>query len=142
MIHVFSRFERIYVMCLYLFKVGVNGIISFDREWPFSTPSHFPTSSYSTREGYVVAPFWADHDLRRSGAVRYGIFAVAEGGGMHELLTNVSAFIRTRNEEAEQSEFEGVWMLAAHWDQVHPYPHGSPNAYYQLHYKDFIEKVC
>ena len=54
-----------------MIKVNENGIISFANPWPYSSPSRFPTNWYWTRNQYVVAPFWSDNDIRRSGSVHY-----------------------------------------------------------------------
>ena len=123
-------------------QVGANGIISFEREWYFWYPSRFPTSGFWTRNGFVIAPFWNDHDLRKSGSIRYAVIDSNERKDSADLIWNISNFIRLNHEQAAMDNFEGVWMLLAHWDKVHPYPHGSYDSYYSNYYGDYINKVC
>ena len=123
-------------------QVGVNGIISFGREWYFSYPSRFPTSEFWSRNGFVIAPFWNDHDLRKSGSVSYAVIDSDEGNDSVMLIKNISKFIRLNHKQAAMDDFEGTWMLLAHWDNVHPYPHGSYQWYYSYYYDHYIIKVC
>ena len=100
-----------------------NGAISFDREWKFSVPHRFPTNSEVIMQHLVVAPFWSDNDIRNEGVVRYATYT--EGGESvlgAALLTNFTTYIRSLNKDPD---FEGHWMLVAHWDGVHPSPHGG-----------------
>ena len=71
----------------------------------------------------VVAPFWSDNDIRREGAVRYATYTRREDSALGEtLLTNLTRYIGRLNKDPD---FEGRWMLVAHWDGVHPSPHGG-----------------
>ena len=58
-----------------------------------------------------------------------------------DLIRNISKFIQLNHEQAAMDEFIGTWMLLAHWDKVHPYPHGSYDSYYDKYYSDYINKV-
>ena len=89
-----------------------------------------------------MAPFWNAHDLRKSGSVRYAVINSDDGRDSENLLKNISNFIQLNHEQAAMDQFEGAWMLLAHWDNVHPYPHGSYNSYYNHYYSDYINKVC
>ena len=88
-----------------------------------------------------MAPFWNDHDLRESGNVRYAVINSDEGTESAKLIKDISKFIQLNHEQAGMDEFEGTWMLLAHWDNVHPYPHGSNYWYYIDYYGDYIAKV-
>ena len=121
-------------------QVGENGVISFGNPWSYAWPSQFPTSWFWTRNGYVVAPFWSDNDIRRAGTVGYAVINSGESQKGDELLRNVSSFIQ-HQKNGEADDFEGQWMLVAYWDRVHPYPHGSYSQYYINYYGQFTQKV-
>ena len=72
----------------------------------------------------MVAPFWSDNDIRRSGSVHYVNITLGDSNHGDELINTVSKFIQHQNDEAAEQNFTGDWMLIAHWDRVHPYPHG------------------
>ena len=103
-----------------------NGAISFEREWKFAYPERFPTDSEQTMQGLVVAPFWSDNDIRKEGSVRYATYSVDDSANNPvgaELMKTVNNYIRTLEVEG----FHGRWFLVAHWNGVHPSPHGSDN---------------
>ena len=105
------------------FQVSENGAVSFEQEWRYFTPLRFPTNSEEIMGRLVVAPFWSDNDIRREGAVRYTTYSRGEESALGEtLLTNLTTYISRLNKD---SDFEGRWMLIAHWDGVHPSPHGG-----------------
>lgn len=116
----------------------MNGVISFGDKWHFWQPFRFPTPNPWSRRSYVVAPFWSDNDLRISGAVHYAVVNDIQGKA---LLRNVSAFIQHNHKMAGEDVFEGMWMLMAHWDEVHPFPHGSYNSATISNYDDYIQRV-
>ena len=128
---------------LYLFlQVGTNGIISFGAPWRFFDPMPFPTNSLSTRDTYVVALFWNDHDMRLEGDIFYETHSALSGNPTSSnLLDYVSAFIRNRTQSAR--DFSGQWMLVAQWDEVHPYPHGrfSDLSLFTEEYRNFVQRV-
>lgn len=74
----------------------------------------------------IVAPFWSDNDIRISGNVSYAVIIKGDSEKGDEML-------KVANEYFQQQEgtidFEGVQMLVAQWDHVHPFPHGSPDEY-------------
>ena len=116
---------QLYVCCVYL-QVSENGAISFEQEWRYFTPLRFPTSSEEIMQRLVVAPFWSDNDIRKEGAVRYATYTKGEGSALGEtLLTNLTWYIRGLNREPD---FVGHWLLIAHWDGVHPSPHGGSSS--------------
>ena len=40
------------------------------------------------------------------------------------LLNQVNEYVQSIQEEGED-QFQGTWLLAVHWDNVHPSPHGQ-----------------
>lgn len=79
-------------------------------------PQSFPSGQFT----YVVAPFWADNDVRDEGQISYEIHT--RGSSQ---LNRVNAFISS----IENVSFNGTWMIVAEWYQMRPYPHyfGDPN---------------
>ena len=84
-------------------------MLSFGRNVDFFNPVLFPNSS---SYHYVVAPFWADHDPRPTGQISYEVHNTST-----ELLSLVNRFIRQQTE----TNFEGLWMLVAEWNNVAEY---------------------
>ena len=74
-----------------------------------------------THFGYIVAPFWADADLRLDGEIYYELHTSGSNPTSIELLDRVSGFISRELGVM----FEGNWMMVATWDGIHPWPHGS-----------------
>lgn len=108
-------------------QVNENGVISFGEPWKYSYPDRFPTNYFYTRRSIAVAPFWSDNDIRLSGAVRYATVSSNDGSSNEAgrmLLSNVDGYIRT---QPGHETFTGNWLLIAHWDNVHPSPHGDEN---------------
>lgn len=107
-------------------QINENGVISFEDPWQYSYPNRFPTNYYFTRKGLAVAPFWSDNDIRLAGAVRYATYSsnndVTNTAGQM-LLDEVNRYIQER----QTGQFTGNWLLIAHWDKVHPSPHGDGN---------------
>ena len=104
-----------------------NGAISLESSFSNAYPEIFPFSGYNTRDSYVVAPFWSDNDIRQSGSVKYVNFTSDTSNAESEsrqLMDEVNAYIQAQQGETEE-RFEGNWLLAAHWDHVHPSPHGD-----------------
>ena len=104
-------------------------MISFDKPWKFSYPDRFPPEYFWTREGIIVAPFWSDNDIRKEGAVRYATYCREHQGCVtspegDKLLDEVNEFVQRFIKEGEPP-FTGTWLLVAHWDHVHPSPHGE-----------------
>ncbi len=117
-------------------QVGTNGIISFSNPWFFWYPETFPTTSFNTREAFVVAPFWADHDIRVEGTVSYKTYSFGDGDS-NIMLEYVSSFIRSNRNES----FTGQWMLVANWTDVHPYPHGDGADFLSSSLREFVANV-
>ena len=100
-----------------------NGAISFEQEWRYSIPQRFPTGQKETMQRLVVAPFWSDNDIRREGTVRYTTYTRGEANTLGaSVLANLTNYIKSLS---NAEDFEGRWLLIAHWDGVHPSPHGG-----------------
>lgn len=110
-----------------LLQVNENGVVSFGDTWSYASPTPFPTVPVSASNKVVIAPFWSDNDIRLEGAVRYASYYYLDEGNepAAELLVRVNEYITSFQTE-EKTEFSGRWLLVAHWDNVHPYPHGDP----------------
>ena len=111
-----------------------NGVISFNEPWKYSYPDRFPTKFFYTRDTLAVAPFWSDNDIRREGNVRYATYCDftlnedlctdSEEGAT--ALGLVNTYINA-GKGPDVNRFFGKWMLIAHWENVHPSPHGDNN---------------
>ena len=84
-------------------------MLVFGRNGTFSSPVHFPGTSSSY---YLVAPFWARHDITTIAEVSYEVHNGSTG-----LLSHVSAFIR----QQQNTDFSGQWMVVAEWTDVPQY---------------------
>jgi hypothetical protein len=107
--------------------VSENGVISFEEPWTFPYPKEFPSSDIHIQQSLVVAPFWSDNDIRKEGAVRYATYVDSQANAAINPSGKALLDIVNANIQEEESEpmFVGLWMLIAHWDGVHPSPHGS-----------------
>lgn len=65
----------------------------------------------------MVAPFWADADIRVRGNVSWEVLAAGDSERGDSYLEKVSEFI----EDSQQDTFEGNWMMLVNYDQVPPY---------------------
>lgn len=90
-------------------------------------PEQFPTRNFDIRNALVVAPFWSDNDIRKDGAIRYATYnsATDDNPRARALLDIVNANIQAQQREESEQLFVGLWILIAHWDGVHPSPHGE-----------------
>ena len=115
-------------------------MISFSRPFYYWYPFPFP-GYYYLRRFYVVAPYWADHDIRRDGEVCYETFQRGRTIDENIVLDKVSSYLRIRTSKS----FIGTFMILAEWRDVYPYPHGSENFYYFEKYypsiKAFTDQV-
>lgn len=111
-------------------QVNENGVISFNRPWKYALPDRFPTGYYWTRKTLAVAPFWSDNDIRKEGEVKYVSYCnrtqlctISTEG--QAILDEANRFVQTTVQEEGAEQFVGHWVLVAHWDHVHPSPHGD-----------------
>ena len=115
-------------------------MISFSRPFYYWYPYPFP-GYYYLRRFYVVAPYWADHDIRREGSVSYETFERGRSENDDRILDRVNTFLQLNG----RLNFYGTFMIMAEWRDVHPYPHGSGNSnYFDMYYpsiSDFTRQV-
>ena len=100
-----------------------NGVISFQNPWSFHEPEKFPTQNYEIRQSLGIAPFWSDNDIRKAGAVRYVSYNYQQNDSSspgRKLLDKINKKVQETD-----MQFTGKWILIAHWDHVHPSPHGD-----------------
>ena len=67
-------------------------MISFSKPFYYWYPSQFPGYFYLGRFN-VVAPYWADHDIRREGSVNYETFERARSEDDDYILDRVNVFL-------------------------------------------------
>ena len=94
--------------------MGVNGIISFGEEFEATSPVLFPGSAGASYYSYVVAPFWADADLRVRGNISWEVHSLGASDEGDSYLKQVSEFLRNR----ENVTFLGDWMMIVSYDRV------------------------
>lgn len=100
-----------------LLQIAENGAITFDGDcWRFFEPELFPSLIFVTRNRYVLAPFWADHDIQFGGNVQYQVFQGGVSSLVDQQLEFVSIFIR--NQFTDAGNFLGVWMLVVTWNEI------------------------
>ena len=89
-----------------------------------------------------MAPYWADHDIRKDGHVCYETFNRGRSIRDDAVLGVVNHYISLNTDQY----FSGTFMILAEWQDVHPYPHGSCylcqfiRRYPSL--KNFVNQVC
>ena len=123
-------------------QVNENGVISFNERWRYAHPECFPTRNFNIKSrGLAVSPFWCDADIRKNGTVRYATTSSTSLNGRElQELNKVNQFVNERLLNSTGTPFQGTWMLAAHWDKVHPSPHGADD---QLGIpEEELAKVC
>ena len=97
-------------------------MISFGSEFFGWSATPFPSTDFNTRASYLAAPYWSDVDIRREGEICYVVY---RRGDTTPFGNNTLARVSTLVSNQTNTNFTGSWMLLAHWDRVHPYPHGS-----------------
>ena len=103
-------------------QIGVTGIISFDQPVYTGVTTPFPGHTNKIHNIFLVAPFWDEIDIRRSGNVFYEVHdTFTDDDASEDLISQVSEYIEGETGEA----FFGEWMLVVQWDKVHPWPHGD-----------------
>ena len=112
-------------------------MISFSRPFYYWYPSPFPGHFY-LRRFHVVAPYWADHDIRTDGNICYETFERGRSQNDDLTLDRVNTFLQLNM----ASNFSGTFMILAEWNGVHPYPHGSTNIFYfEMFYPSITEYI-
>ena len=90
---------------LFYWQVSTNGYIIFTN--PRSVFNPVPVDDPRSLE-FIVAPYWADADLRLGGAILYKVYQ--EGVELEKINKHIQATLGIR--------FEGRWMLFVEWDEV------------------------
>ena len=88
-------------------QINSNGLISFGSTIYF--PQLFPILFN------VIAPYWANIDLRNKGVVRYATVTRS-----HPTLLCLLDLTNDLIEELENVEFNATWLLVARWIDVCP----------------------
>ena len=65
----------------------------------------------------MVAPFWADADLRRQGNITWEIHSLGGSEAGDAYLDQVSVFLENR----EGVNFDGNWMMILDFEEIPPY---------------------
>ena len=135
----------LYTCLKIILQIGTNGVISFGKPFHLWHPRQFPSNDPPVYSANILAPYWSDNDIRKSGNISYGSFQYTDGAeGINNLLEDVSLHIRTFYSNA--LDFQGNFMIVAQWNQVHPFPHGSSDqitiANNNSSINDFVEMVC
>ena len=110
-----------YVFFLFC-QINTNGLISFGNSFTRFNPGLFPIIFR-----YLVAPFWSDVDISRTGSIRYQVYS--NGNRETEI---VSQFISEEN-----FIFTAEWMLIVEWNRVPQF--GRPS--YQVNTTDIYIPV-
>ena len=120
---------KLYVFCSW--QVHVNGLVSLDYLlYPSWWPYLYPSYSFEYNSG-VIAPFWADIDLRYTDGVVYvGHFSRSYAeesvtSQAAEVFETVSLLVLTG---AGDTGFLPTEVVTVTWQNVRPYP-----AYYYLY---------
>ena len=112
--------------------------MSFGEPFYFNSPALFPTGNFFIHSSNVTAPFWFDIDTRMAGTVSYETHQRGFNVESNAVLERVSGFIASQM----NISFTASWMLLAHWDRVHPYPHGIVgNTGSSGPYQDYLNSV-
>ena len=93
-------------------QVNTNGIISFQLPFTEYTPQRFPLNNHIP----LIAPFWDDVDIRRSGNIFF------------RQTSNATLLQRARDQLqlfSSSGNFTPTMLFIATWDRVPPYFGGS-----------------
>ena len=99
--------------------MAVNGIISFGARFTNYIPILFPTDNIDI---YVLAPYWADHDIRLYGNVSWEMYSTGDTPTTDDIIDMVNNFI---NNNTNETDFVGHFMFVGFWEETHPFPAGS-----------------
>lgn len=91
----------------YCIQVNTNGVISFLREVKEFTPAAFPLSGNRR----LVAPFWADVDIRKNGQVFY-----RQTASDTKLLQQTT--LDVTNTFVDHRKFKATWVFVVTWHEV------------------------
>ena len=104
-----------YTQSIHIMQISNNGLISFGiRIFTDSTPQLFPIPFN------VIAPYWANINLRNKGGVRYATVTRS-----HPTLSCLLDLTNNFIEDQQKVEFNATWLLVARWIDVCPFDDSS-----------------
>ena len=83
-----------------------NGYFSYGRESHLYNPVLFPESVFYNN---LVAPFWANYDLRKYGVISYEV---------HSTMTGLISIVNNYIQEEKDEDFVGTWMMVATFSEL------------------------
>ena len=105
---------RLYTCTQFGAQVSTNGYITFSEPTTTCCPVRF---DFFSTPVFIVAPYWADSDIRQGGTVIYDVYD--DRGPELELLNHVI-------NDRFGIDFEGQWGLTAQWFQVPQFGREEP----------------
>eukprot|EP00118_Oscarella_pearsei_P011047 m.71118 g.71118 ORF g.71118 m.71118 type:complete len:1682 (+) comp35728_c0_seq1:100-5145(+) len=100
--------------------VCTNGLLSFGKPFYKYHPRIFPGTIFNRD---IIAPFWADVDTRRDGAIYYQLYTRRPGSNS-KVLSRAMQDVR-RLSSRVRSSFKALHVLVATWDDVRNFPDGD-----------------
>ena len=89
-------------------QVSTNGIITLGVAIGDESPQMFPASFWT----YAVAPFWQNFNTTMGGRV---VWKIIDSSNDSASVDAVNTLIK---EEQGDTNFNGIWMLAASWEDT------------------------
>ena len=130
---IFTPLNFTLFQCIFNFQIVTNGIISFDQPVYSTSTSRFPSNRNDIHNLFIVAPFWDDVDIRRSGNIFYKVFTTLSDDAGVMVMVNDYIFRETGK------AFYGEWMLVVTWDHVHPWHHRNSSSDFYTDFPDYIK---
>ena len=98
-----------------LLQVGTNGFVSFGSARYIGATGDrdlFPNLD----DRFLVAPYWADIDLRVTGRVAYKLIDTSSSSN-NKVLQNLNQFLA----QNQTLKFTATWGLVASWEETCPF---------------------
>ena len=96
-----------------LLQVSINGFVSFGSAYDGLTNNR---NLFPNLDRFLVAPYWADIDLRLTGRVAYKLIDTSSSSN-NKVLQNVNQFLA----ENQTLKFTATWGLVASWEETCPF---------------------
>ena len=96
-----------------LLQVGTNGFVSFGSSYVGATRIR---DLFPNLDRFLVAPYWADIDLRQAGRVAYKLIDTSSNSN-DKVLQNINQFLA----ENQTLKFTATWGLVASWEETCPF---------------------
>ena len=106
-----------FIVFIFTFQVGDNGIISLESTYNPNAPISFPLNFR-----YIIAPYWADVDLRGAGQVYYR--QTTDPALLHRAADQIQAAFPTSQNQTITS------LLIVTWDSVGYYDSNTDKVCY------------